>query len=170
MGGFPMAIHDETITIDAPTDAPGFSPARAIAMNLKAAKITGQINWSKLPHCALYRKHCQLTRIAIYTKKGLSELSFIEDVQNIFHSIDDLERNMPAEYVMDIDQGSVHVGGLEFAKSAQPTARTSSSLYLSIYQVSLPPQLVDITSTSLPNFVSLGFHSRWKAYSVIYGS
>lgn len=42
---------------------------------------------------------------------------------------------MPAEYVMSLDQGHVKVGGLEFARATQATARTSSSLYLSIYQV-----------------------------------
>lgn len=77
------------------------------------------------------------TGLAIYTQKGGSEASFIEDVHNIFKSIGDLEHHMPAEYVMTLDQGHVKVGGLEFAKATQATARTSSSLYLSIYQVPL---------------------------------
>lgn len=74
---------------------------------------------------------------AIYTKKSCSEASFAEDVQIIFSAIGELERNMPAEYIIDLDHDHVRVGGLEFAEASQANARTSSSLYLGIYQVSL---------------------------------
>ncbi|POR30990.1 Uncharacterized protein TPAR_08800, partial [Tolypocladium paradoxum] len=109
-GGYPMAIHDEAVTVNPPEDVAGFPSAAAIAMNVRAARITGQITWS------------------------CTEASLIGGVQSIFQSLDDLERTMPAEYIMDFEGPQIKVGGIPFTKSNRSTARTSSSLYLSIYQ------------------------------------
>uniref|UniRef100_A0A0B7JL26 Zn(2)-C6 fungal-type domain-containing protein n=2 Tax=Bionectria ochroleuca TaxID=29856 RepID=A0A0B7JL26_BIOOC len=115
-GGYPISLHDEAITVDPPSDFPGFPSSSAISMNVLAARITGQTIWT------------------IYTDKGSSESSFVEDVQNIFVSIESLERKLPTEYIMVLEGSQIHVGGLPFGKAAQATARTSSSLYLSIFQ------------------------------------
>ncbi len=46
-GGHPMAISDTAITAPPPQDAAGFASAAAIAVNVRTARITGQITSSK---------------------------------------------------------------------------------------------------------------------------
>lgn len=41
-----MGIDDKAVTVDPPSDAFGFPSAAAIAVNVRAARITGQITWS----------------------------------------------------------------------------------------------------------------------------
>ncbi|KAH6685845.1 hypothetical protein F5X68DRAFT_241104 [Plectosphaerella plurivora] len=115
-GGHPMGIDDKAITIDPPGDAWGFPSASAIAVNVRAARITGQITGT------------------IYSNHGGAETSFIEDVQNILNSLHEIRSTMPAEYQMSMRGSQLTIAGRLFGETSPQTARTSSSLYLSIYQ------------------------------------
>ena len=46
-GGHPMAISDDSIHANPPSDLPGFSSATSMAVNVKVARITGEITSSK---------------------------------------------------------------------------------------------------------------------------
>ncbi|KAH6886198.1 hypothetical protein B0T10DRAFT_530450 [Thelonectria olida] len=115
-GGHPMAIADEAITIGPPADIPGFASAGAIRVNVRTARITGQITST------------------IYVQNANSEASFIKDIESILHSLHDIESTMPAEYTMDFSPTELRVAGRPFAAADPTLARTSSSLYLNVYQ------------------------------------
>ncbi|KAF4982675.1 hypothetical protein FDECE_17463 [Fusarium decemcellulare] len=106
-GGYPMAIADEAISIGPPAEVAGFASAAAIRVNVRAAQITGRIT---------------------------SKASFIKDIENILHSLHEIESTMPAEYRVNFSPTGLIVAGLPFAEADPPYARTSASLYLSIYQ------------------------------------
>ncbi|KAL6415395.1 hypothetical protein AUP68_01950 [Ilyonectria robusta] len=115
-GGHPMAIADEAISISPPADVSGFSSAAAIRVNVRAARITGRITST------------------IYVQNTDSEASFIRDVESILHSLHDIESTMPAEYSINFSPTGLLVAGRPFAEADTAYARTSSSLYLSVYQ------------------------------------
>jgi proline utilization trans-activator len=77
-----------------------------------------------------------MTLSAIYSQTKDSESSFLSNVQNILHSLHDLESTMPGEYFMDFRESSLIIAGRPFPESLTQIARTSASLYLSIYLVS----------------------------------
>lgn len=64
-----------------------------------------------------------------------SETSFIKDIEAILHSLHDVESTMPAEYRMNFSPTGLTVAGILFSDADPSYARTSASLYLSIYQV-----------------------------------
>ncbi|KAJ3544568.1 hypothetical protein NM208_g2983 [Fusarium decemcellulare] len=115
-GGYPMAIADEAISIGPPAEVAGFASAAAIRVNVRAAQITGRITST------------------IYVQNTNSEASFIKDIENILHSLHEIESTMPAEYRINFSSTGLIVAGLPFAEADPPYARTSASLYLSIYQ------------------------------------
>ncbi|EEU45583.1 uncharacterized protein NECHADRAFT_80631 [Fusarium vanettenii 77-13-4] len=115
-GGYPMAIADEAISIGPPTDVAGFASAAAIRVNVRAAQITGRITST------------------IYVQNTNSETSFIKDIEAILHSLHDVESTMPAEYRMNFSPTGLTVAGILFSDADPSYARTSASLYLSIYQ------------------------------------
>ncbi|RSM09441.1 hypothetical protein CEP52_004071 [Fusarium oligoseptatum] len=115
-GGYPMAIADEAISIGPPTDVAGFASAAAIRVNVRAAQITGRITST------------------IYVQNTNSEASFIKDIETILHSLHDVESTMPAEYRMNFSPTGLTVAGILFSDADPSYARTSASLYLSIYQ------------------------------------
>jgi proline utilization trans-activator len=72
---------------------------------------------------------------AIYSQNSDSEASFISNVQNILYSLHEVESTIPAEHSMGFCKSGLLVAGWPFNDSSPQTSRTSSSLYLSIYQV-----------------------------------
>ncbi|KPM39058.1 hypothetical protein AK830_g7493 [Neonectria ditissima] len=115
-GGHPMAIADEAISISPPAEVSGFASAAAIRVNVKAARITGRIT------------------SAIYVQNTGSEASFIKDIESILHALHEIESTMPAEYSINFSPNGLLVAGRPFAEVDAAFARTSSSLYLSVYQ------------------------------------
>ncbi|KAF9869750.1 fungal specific transcription factor domain-containing protein [Colletotrichum karsti] len=114
-GGYPMSIEDYAITTPAPYEVPGFSSATALAVNVKAARITGKITST------------------IYSQKNDPESTFINNVQGILHSLYEVEKTMPLEYSMEIKPSGLLVAGRPFMDAPTTTSRTSSSLYISVY-------------------------------------
>ncbi|KAM5359267.1 hypothetical protein ACJZ2D_014615 [Fusarium nematophilum] len=107
-GGYPMAIADEAISISPPADVAGFASAAAIRVNVRAAQITGRITST------------------IYVQNTNSEASFIKDIENILHSLHEVESTMPAEYRMNFGPTAILVAGLPFAEADPSYARTSA--------------------------------------------
>jgi len=78
--------------------------------------------------------------LAIYSQSSESEASFISDVQSILPSLHEVESTMPGEYWMEFRQSGLLIAGRAFAESLPHVARTGSSLYLGVYQVSYAEQ------------------------------
>ncbi|KAH0426602.1 fungal specific transcription factor domain-containing protein [Colletotrichum camelliae] len=114
-GGYPMSIEDYAIAIAPPHEVLGFPSATALAVNVKAARLTGKITST------------------IYSQKDDPENTFINNVQNILHSLYDVEKTMPSEYFMEIRPAGLLVAGRPFMDAPTTTSRTSSSLYISVY-------------------------------------
>lgn len=77
--------------------------------------------------------------LAIYSQNEEPESSFLANVQSILQALHELETNTPGEYLMDFRDSGLIVAGRLFGEALPLTARTSSSLYLSIYLVSVLP-------------------------------
>lgn len=75
---------------------------------------------------------------------------------------------MPAEYHMSTRDSQLTIAGRLFAEVDQQTARTSSSLYLSVHQVCLY-QLIE-PSDSVSNLFTLGRHSCGPTDFALHGS
>ncbi|KAL0936057.1 fungal specific transcription factor domain-containing protein [Colletotrichum truncatum] len=114
-GGYPMSIEDYAITVVPPYEVLGFPSATALDVNVKAARITGKITST------------------IYSQKGDPENTFINNVQDILHSLYEVEKTMPSEYSMEIKPSGLLVAGRPFVDAPTSTSRTSSSLYISVY-------------------------------------
>ncbi|EQB55597.1 hypothetical protein CGLO_04463 [Colletotrichum gloeosporioides Cg-14] len=114
-GGYPMSIEDYAITTAPPYEILGFPSAIALGVNVKTARLTGQITST------------------IYSQKDDPETTFINNVQNILHSLYEVEKTMPSEYFMEIRPAGVLVAGRPFMDAPTTTSRTSSSLYTSVY-------------------------------------
>lgn len=72
---------------------------------------------------------------AIYSHKDDLEATFINNVQDILHSLYEVEKKMPPEYSMEIKPSGLSVAGRPFMDAPTSTSRTSSSLYMSVYSV-----------------------------------
>ncbi|OHW93436.1 fungal specific transcription factor domain-containing protein [Colletotrichum incanum] len=114
-GGYPMSIEDYAITTKPPYEVLGFPSATALGVNVEAARITGKITTT------------------IYSQKDDPEATFINNVQDILHSLYEVEKTMPAEYSMEIKPSGLTVAGRPFMEAPTTTSRTSSSLYTSVY-------------------------------------
>ncbi|KAL6884748.1 hypothetical protein GGI43DRAFT_419296 [Trichoderma evansii] len=114
--GFPVAISDAVITAEQPSDYAGYPAAIAIAVNVKLARITGQIT------------------ATIYSRNNDAEASFIKDVQNILHSLHQVESTMPPEIAGGIHPSELLLRETLLTSSQLSSARTSASLYLTVYQ------------------------------------
>lgn len=151
-----MSIDDKAITVGPPSDVLGFSSSAAIALNVRAARITGQITQSTYVDMSLLKQGfasffrlsispptlldvCTgLTPVlAIYSSHDSFESSFIDEVQNILNALHDIKATMPAQYQMDMRDSRLRIAGRLFSELDQETARTGSSLYLSVHQVCL---------------------------------
>lgn len=73
--------------------------------------------------------------IAIYSQRDEPETTFINNVQDILHSLYEVEKNMPSEYSMEIKPSGLTVAGRPFMEAATTVSRTSSSLHVSVYSV-----------------------------------
>lgn len=114
--GWPLSIGDYAITALPPYDAAGYSPATAMAINVRIARITGQIS------------------ATIYAQKGESEGKFVSNVQNILRSLHEIEKEMPPELSMAFDEsGGLTIANLAFEDVSPTTARTSATLYISVF-------------------------------------
>ncbi|KAK1676112.1 hypothetical protein BDP55DRAFT_693760 [Colletotrichum godetiae] len=114
-GGFPMSIEDYAITTKPPYEVLGFPSATALGVNVLAARITGKIT------------------ATIYSQRGDPEATFINNVQDILHSLYEVEKTMPSEYSMEIKHSGLIVAGRPFMEAAITESRTSSSLHISVY-------------------------------------
>ncbi|KAL0781854.1 hypothetical protein CaCOL14_003189 [Colletotrichum acutatum] len=114
-GGFPMSIEDYAITTKYPYEVLGFPSAIALDVNVQAARITGKIT------------------ATIYSQRDEPETTFINNVQDILHSLYEVEKNMPSEYSMEIKPSGLTVAGRPFMEAATTVSRTSSSLHISVY-------------------------------------
>ncbi|KAK1532308.1 uncharacterized protein CCOS01_04291 [Colletotrichum costaricense] len=114
-GGFPMSIEDYAITTKSPYEVLGFPSATALDVNVQAARITGKIT------------------ATIYSQRDEPETTFINNVQDILHSLYEVEKNMPSEYSMEIKPSGLTVAGRPFIEAATTVSRTSSSLHISVY-------------------------------------
>ncbi|OAL43404.1 hypothetical protein IQ07DRAFT_524339 [Pyrenochaeta sp. DS3sAY3a] len=114
-GGYPMSIEDYAISVAPPYDAVGHSPATAMVANVRIARVAGNIV------------------SGIYSDKEEEQSLFVTNVQNILRSLHDIESTMPSEYVMEFKQSGVQVSGRSFFDVPAAIARTSASLYSSVY-------------------------------------
>ncbi|KAL2874406.1 hypothetical protein SGCOL_010386 [Colletotrichum sp. CLE4] len=96
-------------------DFPCFPSATALGVNVLAARITGKIT------------------ATIYSQRGDPEATFINNVQDILHSLYEVEKTMPSEYSMEIKHSGLIVAGRPFMEAAITESRTSSSLHISVY-------------------------------------
>ncbi|GKT83823.1 fungal specific transcription factor domain-containing protein [Colletotrichum tofieldiae] len=104
-----MSIEDYAITTKPPYEVLGFPSATALGVNVEAARITGKITTNDM------------------------EATFINNVQDILHSLYEVEKTMPAEYSMEIKPTGLTVAGRPFMEAPATISRTSSSLYTSVY-------------------------------------
>lgn len=63
-------------------------------------------------------------------------------MQYIINSLHEIKSTMPAEYEMSMRGSQLTIAGRPFGETNPQTARASSSLYLSIYQVGSVPAMV----------------------------
>lgn len=114
-GGYPMSIGDYAISALPPYDAAGYPSATPMTVNVHTARVTGQITST------------------IYAHKDETEVAFVANVQQILRSLHDIETGMPKEFSITFSPSGLVVAGLSFGDSSTITARTASSLYISVY-------------------------------------
>ncbi|KAI8265647.1 Proline utilization trans-activator [Colletotrichum sp. SAR11_239] len=88
--------------------------------------------------------------VAIYSQKDDPETMFINNVQNILHSLYEVEKTMPSEYFMEIRPAGVLVAGRPFMDAPTTTSRTSSSLYTSVYMAVIHTNAKTLETKSAP--------------------
>ncbi|KAK1625535.1 hypothetical protein BDP81DRAFT_328235 [Colletotrichum phormii] len=112
-GGFPMSVEDYAITTKPPYEVLGFPSSTALGVNVQAARTDFMT--------------------AIYSQREDPEATFINNVQDILHSLYEVEKTMPPEYSMEIKPSGLTVAGRIFMEAATTVSRTSSSLHISVY-------------------------------------
>ncbi|KAI9168077.1 transcriptional regulatory protein [Paramyrothecium foliicola] len=115
--GFPMAISDAAITALQPSDQIGYTSAASIAVNVKLAQITGRIT------------------ATIYSQNSESEVAFIKEVQDILHALHSIENDMPVEIAGGSHPAELLLNEVPLSSPQLSSARTISSLHLTVYQV-----------------------------------
>ncbi|KAJ2972206.1 hypothetical protein NQ176_g7287 [Zarea fungicola] len=124
--GNPVGIPDNSIDIDLPFDAAGFVPAGAMAVNLTAARIAGQI------------------QSLLYSSNPILQESFVASVRRILGSLYKATQDIPPEHV------------LNFTVQPLRVHRTSASLYLMLYQSmmhAIRPILLHLAKSSINEVV-----------------
>lgn len=114
-GGYPMSIGDHAISTPPPYDAAGYPSATHMAVNVRTARVLGQIT------------------SLVYAQKEETEATFITKVSEVLRFLHEIETGMPAELSIKFSSSGLIIAGLPFEQSSPMTARTSSSLYISVY-------------------------------------
>lgn len=114
-GGYPMSIGDHAISTPPPYDAAGYPSATHMAVNVRTARVLGQIT------------------SLVYAQKEETETAFVTKVSEVLRSLHEIETGMPAELSIKFGPSGLIIAGLPFDECNPMTARTSSSLYISVY-------------------------------------
>ncbi|RGP62708.1 hypothetical protein FSPOR_9095 [Fusarium sporotrichioides] len=111
--GFHSTVSDASITAAQPSDQIGYPSAAAIAVNVKLAQITGPI----------------------YSQNNDPEGVFMKEVQDILHSLHKIENEMPVEISGGPHPTELLLDDAPLSSSQLSSARTISSLHLTVNQV-----------------------------------
>jgi hypothetical protein len=158
--GSTIAIQDSDTDQEPPFDSHGFVSSRAMTINVRIARISGNILSCKLTFSLRFCPSglAKLTRLsstwtALYLKEPETQDELIESVRGVIRALYETARDFPPEL------------SISFAKSPLQVTRTSASLYLMLYQVSLTACQVWLPHMIKSNAAVAGHDVCYPAYS-----
>ncbi|KAH7376812.1 hypothetical protein B0T11DRAFT_24189 [Plectosphaerella cucumerina] len=147
--GSTIAIQDSDTDQEPPFDSHGFVSSRAMTINVRIARISGNILSCKLTFSLRFFPSglAKLTRLsstwtALYLKEPETQDELIESVRGVIRALYETARDFPPEL------------SISFAKSPLQLTRTSASLYLMLYlamMYAIRPILLHLAKARMAN-------------------